>query len=361
MQRIRDGQVHALKKRACSYIDDIAEHLKDILVGSRSAPEKNFDALWRHFYSRYAFLDIREVDWKKQYEIYRPQVKDTTTDDELFDIMCKMLKPLNDGHVELQSKHPKRYFCAENTPRCWKEFPDKQIQGLFKISGKTLKKYGFGDLEDTATWLLKYTRSEEYGYLRILELEGDKKKNLKIALDKISNDFDSLKGFIIDIRNCPGGDDDVLIKIINRFTDKKRVAFHRRTKLGSGENEFSAFKTWHIRPGGTKQFTGPIALLTCDSVFSGGDVFALVARELPYVKIVGEHTNGIFSYKLEKKLPNGWRYTLSYQQYFSADMKCYEGKGVPVDIELLNTKDDIIEGEDRVIVRALREIEIREE
>ena len=29
---------------------------------------------------------------------------------------------------------------------------------------------------------------------------------------------------------------------------------------------------------------------------------------------------------------------LSYQVYFSADMVCYEGRGVPVDIKLFNKK-----------------------
>src|SRR6185436_9974968 len=112
-------------------------------------------------------------------------------------------------------------------------------------------------------------------------------------------------------------------------------------------------KTWHIEPEGDARFTGPIVLLTCDSVFSGGEAFTLAIRELPYVTIVGDHTNGIFSYELEKKLPNGWRYTLSYQIYFSADMICYEGKGVPVDIMLLNKKSDLEDGSDPLIARAL--------
>jgi carboxyl-terminal processing protease len=94
--------------------------------------------------------------------------------------------------------------------------------------------------------------------------------------------------------------------------------------------------------------------LTCDSVFSGGEVFALAIKQLPHVTIIGDHTNGIFSYQLEKKLPNGWRYCLSYQKYFSADMVCYEGKGVPVDIKLLNKKTDIENGIDPLIIRALK-------
>ena len=108
-----------------------------------------------------------------------------------------------------------------------------------------------------------------------------------------------------------------------------------------------------MKPQGDTQFTGPIVLLTCDSVFSGGEIFALAMKQLPNVTIIGDHTNGIFSYQLEKKLSNGWRYCLSYQKYFSPDMVCYEGKGVPPDIVLLNKRSNIEEGTDPLIVRAL--------
>lgn len=94
--------------------------------------------------------------------------------------------------------------------------------------------------------------------------------------------------------------------------------------------------------------------MTCDSVFSGGEVFALAAKHLPYVTIVGDHTNGIFLNQLEKKLPNGWDYRLSYQVYLSADMVAYEGKGVPADIELLNKKADIENGIDPLITQAIK-------
>jgi C-terminal processing protease CtpA/Prc len=69
---------------------------------------------------------------------------------------------------------------------------------------------------------------------------------------------------------------------------------------------------------------------------------------------LGDRTNGIFSYQLEKILPNGWEYRLSYQVYFSADMVCYEGRGIPVDIELLNKKADIENGVDPLITRAIK-------
>ena len=204
--------------------------------------------------------------------------------------------------------------------------------------------------------MLRYCRSSKFGYIRILEFEGVSKRKLTGALDNIALDFGDLKGIIIDIRDNPGGDDSIAIAIINRFCDRKRVAFHRKTKIGPGEDDFTPLKTWYLEPQGDVQFTRPIVLLTCDSVFSGGEVFALAIKELPHVTIIGDHTNGIFSYQLEKKLLNGWKYRLSYQVYLSADMVCYEGKGVPVDIELFNKKADMENGIDPLITRALNVI-----
>lgn len=319
--------------------------------------EKNFEELWKTFFDRYPFFNLRNVDWNEQYDIFRPKVTSTTSEDDLFDIFCHMLSPLNDGHVELMAKtsgnERKRYFNPEPKPRFWQEFTKQEIKSLFITTKKTLVANGFGKPRKSAAWILRYCKSPNYGYLRILELEGVKKRKLTAALNQMLSDFRGLGGVIIDIRNIPGGDDSTVIQIVNRFCDRKRVAFHRKTKRGPGEDEYSPLKTWHIEPQGDTQFAGPIVLLTCDSVFSGGEVFALALKELPYATIIGDHTNGIFSYQLEKKLPNGWRYCLSYQVYFSADMVCYEGTGVPADIELLNKKSDIQRGVDPLIVRAL--------
>jgi len=323
--------------------------------------EKNFEELWKTFFDRYPFFKLRNVDWNSQYDIFRPKVLPDTSEDELFDIFCDMLAPLNDGHVELMAKTSgddgERYFNPELKPRFWQEFTKQDIKSLFETTKNTLVSNGFGKPKKSTAWILRYCKSSNYGYLRILELEGVKKQKLTDVLDQILSDFKGLDGVIIDIRNNPGGDDSTVIQIVNRFCDRKRVAFHRKTKRGPKEDDYSPLKTWHIKPQGDNQFTGPIVLLTCDSVFSGGEVFALTLKELPYVTVIGDHTNGIFSYQLEKKLPNGWRYCLSYQVYFSADMVCYEGTGVPADIELLNKKSDILHGVDPLIVRALEGLE----
>src|SRR6476620_5357797 len=67
-------------------------------------PEKNFEELWETFHNRYPFFELRKVDWRKQYDIHRPKVTRLTGDDELFDIFCQMLDPLDDGHVVLMGR-----------------------------------------------------------------------------------------------------------------------------------------------------------------------------------------------------------------------------------------------------------------
>jgi carboxyl-terminal processing protease len=323
---------------------------------SKRDPEKNFTSFWKTFHKRYPFFELRKVDWKKQYEKFRPKVAKQTSDEELFGILCAMIDPLDDGHVGLEARigGKKRRFTSEKTTKFEREFTPQEIKKLFETSENTLASNGFGSIARTEASILRYGRSKSLGYLRIVELEGVNKRRLTAALSRIVNEFRSLEGFIIDVRDCPGGEDSLAIMIINRFCDRKRIAFHRRTKIGPGKDDFTPLRTWYLEPMGEAQFTGPIVVLTNDSVFSGGEAFALAIRELPHVTIMGDRTNGIFSYTLDRTLPNGWKYFLSYQVYYSAEMACYEGVGVPVDIELLNKNHDLDRGVDPLIESALR-------
>ena len=325
-----------------------------------SVPEKNFEALWKTFHERYAFFKLRGVNWQQQYKTYRPKVNKDTTNEELFKIMCDMLKPLKDGHVNLKAKglgSKKKTFNPEDTPRFFKEFNSGKLEKQFgALVRKTLKDKGFGEQKE-ATELLVYTRSKDYGYLLITEFEGVSKRNLEKGLDKALGEMKGIKGLIVDIRLNPGGTDQCVYQITSRFADKKRVGHHRKTKNGPGEDDFGELKTRHLEPaakaGPNGTFTGPTVLLTHDASFSAADVFAMLMADLPHVTIIGEPTNGIFSNMLERKLPNGWKYTLSHQVYYSSAKTCYEGKGIPVDIKLLNKRADLENGVDPLIIKAL--------
>ena len=82
-------------------------------------------------------------------------------------------------------------------------------------------------------------------------------------------------------------------------------------------------------------------------------LFAMIMKALPHVKTVGENTLGIYSDMYGFELPNNWLVSLSHQRYYAADGKCYEGIGTPVDKKVLNTKEDLLRGEDPVIIEAI--------
>ena len=133
-----------------------------------SAPEKNFEALWKTFNKRYAFFKERKVDWRAQYDKFRPQVDTDTTDKELFKTMCDMLAPLKDGHVNLKAKRlGKPEYNPEELPRFTKEFGTRKLERQYQtMVVKTLTANGF-DKPKTAGKILSYTHNDKFGYLLI--------------------------------------------------------------------------------------------------------------------------------------------------------------------------------------------------
>ena len=345
---------------ACSLLVAIPAPSQDEKGGAEkaglSAPEKIFEELWGVFNERYAFFKLREVDWKAQYRKHRSRVTAKTTDEELFGILSELLAPLKDGHVTLAIKgkgKDKKEFCPEEQSDFEREFPSRKLQKKFwnMIAG-TLKAAGFSEPKELAK-IFSYCRSKDLGYLRIAEMEGLGKKALDRALDKILGELQDTRGIIVDIRDNPGGTDDFVYRILTRFVDKKRVGHYKKTKKGSGEDDFGKIRTRHLEPGGAVRYKSYLMVLTNDASYSAADVFAMLMADLPQATLIGDHTNGIFSDMLERKLSNGWKYTLSHQRYYSAAKVCYESKGIPVDLEVRNTRADLDKGADPMIAKAL--------
>ena len=75
----------------------------DELIGleKSNTPINNFDHFWKTLDERYGLFEVKNLDWKNVYDMYRPQVSNSTTDEELYEIFKKMINILNDNHVNL--------------------------------------------------------------------------------------------------------------------------------------------------------------------------------------------------------------------------------------------------------------------
>ncbi len=330
----------------------------------KNQPLENIISLCELFKMNYASFEEKNINWDSICQESKKRVSSNTSDKELFQIMSEMLKPLNDAHVSLKAKDINTSFSATRESRIMAEFqniPKTKRKELFKKSiNNTLKQNGFELLTEIGPKfrgekLFEYTHNEKIGYLRfyrsfskLLVMNGFSLNN---QLKKIFNSFKNLDAVIIDVRFNIGGDDEFSKKIAGRFINKPIVGFYKQTMKNG---EFGKLDTIMLEPNGKNAFLNKVVLLTNDRTVSAADVLALMMSQLSNVTIIGEPSNGSYSDLYEKKLPNGWKVTLSNQRYFSADKMNYEGLGTPVDILAKNTIIDIEKNSDSVLLEALK-------
>ena len=313
-------------------------------------PVTIFEELWSQFDQQYAGFELRNVDWNQLHEKYSAKISEQTTKEALFETCCEMLRELNDAHVSLidESGPVKKRCNANNFPdstTIFKRFTEKKF---YQMVDRTLMSKGFSPL--LKSQVISYANSGNIGYIRIAGMSKNS-KGLNSALDALKH----TNGLIIDIRLNPGGTDQYLYQIAGRFADQRRVGHYLKTRI-KGLDRFTEVEAMYLKPSGKYQYKQPIIILTSDFTASAAEVFTLAMKQLPNVTIMGDRTNGAMSHMLPIRLSNGWRVSLSNQITYSADMRNYEGVGIPPDIKI---KDDPKGFEDRVLLSAIEELTSR--
>ena len=156
----------------------------------------------------------------------------------------------------------------------------------------------------------------------------DEVNGTRYIMDKILEEISGTKACILDIRFNGGGFDSVGMEIVKSFAQQEGIAFVKNTRLGEG---FTRPQSIEIQPI-ANAYSRPLFLLTSYQSASAAESFSMAMKALsPDLQIIGSPTNGIFSDMIEKKLPNGWNYALSTEDYADTTGVNYEGKGIQPD------------------------------
>lgn len=155
---------------------------------------------------------------------------------------------------------------------------------------------------------------------------------LNDALDRVMADLANTDAIIIDIRLNGGGADSFSLEIAGRFFDQRRLAFRKKARKNDGYSEEVEI---YQEPTVATPYTKPVYLLTSGETASAAEVFTVAMRNLPYVTLVGETTEGIVSDPLESTMPNGWELNICNEIYATADGEVFESSGVPPSITAL--------------------------
>ncbi|MCG8329991.1 MAG: S41 family peptidase [Chitinophagales bacterium] len=315
-----------------------------VIIGDEPSndPENNFELLWQDFDKHYALFNVKNIDWDALYAEYRPQVNQTTTDEELWDILTEMLEHLNDGHVIL-GDYQYRYFESGDSILhvVEKEFDFGLI--LEKYSDYHLATYDEG---------LSYgkIKDKDIGYIHFFDVEGPDAS----IIDDILQELKDHKAIIIDLRNNNGGNDEYAHRIAGAFADGKHFIYTVQTRNGPNHNDFDAPTKWYSKPEGSFQYTKPVILLTSKYTVSGAEILTLNMKSFAHLTHMGDTTRGDHSDQSSLRfLPNGWSYAYANQLYLLPDGQNLEGIGIAPDIYVRNSREDIEDGNDIMLERAI--------
>lgn len=296
-------------------------------------PVAVFNQFWSDFDAYYAVFEERGVDWDSMYQQYAPQVSAATTEDELFAICCDMLRPLDDGHVNLIAPGKKQF----SSNHIYRDSVGNDLWNLDVIK----QDYLGGDFtgEDSLGYVYGLiNNSIIYVYFTFIS------DNIPV-IDDIISSYPQATGMIIDLRHSYGGDFTWAFQYFGRFTDQSRLVFQSATRNGPGKDDYEPWYPWYLEPSGD-YFSKPIVLLTDRYTISASERTTMALKVLPGMIHIGDTTNGAHSTMIGRELQNSWYYSLSPQKILFADGKSYEGIGMIPDIVQFNTLSNLEKGID---------------
>ncbi len=296
---------------------------------------ENFDILWEVMNDRYSLFEYKKIDWDSIRNVYRPLAIQAKNDTELFDVLAAMLNTLKDGHVNLRTPFDiSRYFPYLGEPA--------------NYSFDVLEQNYLGDYRFTGFLL-----NQEIDGVGYIHYRSFATPILDSELDFVIERFKGLPGVIIDIRNNGGGNPANGLKIISRIISERTKLYSYRLKDGPGPNDFTEEKEVFLDPDTeNSEFEGRIVVLTNRVVYSAGSYFAAYTKALPNVILMGDDTGGGGGVPAGYDLPNGWYFNYSSTIGYTVGGLNFES-GVPVDIPISMSQEDIATGRDPILERAI--------
>ncbi|MCR1027006.1 S41 family peptidase [Cellulophaga baltica] len=331
----------------------------------------NFDVFWHTLNENYSFFKERKMNWKHIYTDYSNRVDTLTNEQDLYDVFLEITGKLNDEHttvipndairkaheelMDIQEENDgiPHISISELSETIVHKYVENPIKYGKSLSGNGLLNYGvtannvgyiqannmifFADykLPDTLTdydFLFAYLDASN----KNPSYQEDEVKGIKYQMDSIMDRFKNTDAIILDLRFNTGGYDVVSLEILNYFIDTKKKVFSKKAKTIDG---FTSAQSHYIIPT-KKAYKKPVFFLTSPQTSSAPESLVIAAMPYENIKVIGSRTMGITSDVLEKKLPNGWDLFLSNEILVNYKGDCFEGVGVPPDIEIDYARDE---------------------
>ena len=333
-----------------------------------SSPEKQFEIFWTTFRDQYAFFKIKGIDWDSTYKVNRPLITRKTKEQELLEVLSRMVDPLRDGHITI-SKEDEILYKGKKSSYFKTEFAGLEKE-FWNTVFATLVKNDFNSPVSVGPVfrnepLYYFSQSNDLVYIRITrcfgtmeslfddQLEVEDTKLMLSLFDSLLTSVKDSKAMIIDMRSNGGGHGG--FELASRFIKEKTITHFKSIRQPGGYDQFSVAEPISIVPNNGVQYHKPLYILTNDKTASSAEDFCISLYRQPSVRLFGTNTSGMFSDMYEAQMSESISFTLSNELYLSVDYEALEDKGVPVTETIINSKKDIDSGQDPVLIRIFKE------
>lgn len=304
-------------------------------------PTETFDYLWNQVDRKFAFFDIKNVDWQEVYKTYRPLVSDDISDDSLFNVLAAMLSRLDDGHTNLMAPFDRSYSDSVYRKMYRRRNVDSKVVTLNYLHVSDDRYHSTGGFAHHAL------RNGEVAYIVYSSFSNMVDS---ASLTYLTRRYADAKGIVLDLRQNGGGAVLNLNELLKLLPNHGQLLYYSQIKSGPAHDEFSPLQEVHAPDSNTSygNYTKPVAVLIDRGSYSATSFFALCCKAYDNVILVGDTTGGGLGLPNGGQLPNGWTYRFSISRNLSLDKQNYEN-GVPPDRLVILDPAATAAGKDNVI------------
>jgi carboxyl-terminal processing protease len=172
---------------------------------------------------------------------------------------------------------------------------------------------------------VKFEREGDIGYVRISSFNEKTFDNLKLALTSLNDQIgEDMKGYILDLRNNPGGLLDQAISVSDAFLDRGEVVSTRGRNSGESQR-------YSARDG---DFTNgkPIVVLINGGSASASEIVAGALRDHERAKVIGTRSFGKGSVQTIIPLGSQGALRLTTARYYTPSGTSIQATGIVPDI-----------------------------
>ena len=181
---------------------------------------------------------------------------------------------------------------------------------------------------------------DDIGYIRITQFTAQTGDGLKAAMEKLHTDLgDKLKGYILDLRNNPGGLLDQSIDVVNAFVDRGEIVSTR------GRNPDDA-QRFNARPGGDLSGGKPMVVLINGGSASASEIVAGALQDHKRATLIGTRSFGKGSVQTIMPLGQDGALRLTTARYYTPSGRSIQAKGIDPDTVILEDVPPDLQGKD---------------